>query len=469
MKRHLSYLLVAMMFVTSCSKLPDGDLPVNPTPNPTPEEVSVSFRPTINPSTRATDIEFERGDKISVFASEYNGIYEDNYAENVEYVYEDGLFTTNDRLTYPDEQSGLAFYAVYPYDIYSAPSFNFYVNTDQSTHEKYTDSDLMTSSNIGYNEEIVHLEFNHRLSKIVINLNQENLPAGSQSLRFKNVYCGAQANLSSNTYNALPNSDRTDIVASSNGTNSFKAILPPQTIEAGEIFAEITIGNKTYSWQVDNNLIFNSGVEYTYTLYFSKDSVKFTSYINPWNTPSDVESVIPEEYITLLEPYITIYKGVTPPNIEGTYLSAPHSLYYDSRGGNYTFADEYLMFYNQSSNNTLNMMATQMLGDLSTADGVFISGSDNNFTIYFNEYTSYDDDSWLTVATIISGTKRGSYIDNFRRAFVVLSDYDPNDRFMDVGDYRVIYDGDYVSEQVDWPLDNTRANTGVEGVSIYAR
>ena len=470
MKKFFAYLMLTTLFVTSCSQT-EETTPQEPS-KPSQTKSSVSFRAEINPVSRATDIEFEVGDKISVFASKTNGISDDNYAENVEYTFDGSLFNTTDYLSYPDKTSPLAFYAIYPYNIYSAPVFDFKVKTDQSTHKSYTESDLMTSSNRGNNEKIVNLDFYHRLSKVIINLNKENLPVGTPSLKFKNVYCEAEGDLASNTFNAVTGASRYDIIASSNGANSFKAILPPQVINAGSVFVEITIGSKVYTWTIDDDIILNSGVEYSYTLYFDDEAVKFTSYINPWNTPSEIESIIPQEYIDILKPHITIYDGITPPNVEGVFLCSPNLLYYDSKGNfsyNDKFADDYIQFYNQATNNTLNMMSTQNLGDLSVADGVFISGNGNNFSVYFNEYTSYDDGSWLVSATIISATKDGNKLKNYKKAFIILNDYDPNDQFMDVGDYRVLYDGDYSSESVVWPLSETRSSTTVEGISRFAK
>lgn len=455
MKRLLLSMSVIALLALSCAQ-PD-DSPVF-TANPD----AVAFSAAIRPSTRATDISFESGDKISIFATDNGSLQYSNYADNVEYTYYDGLFTTQESLTYADMNTTLAFYAVYPYDEYTTPGFTFYVNLDQSTHDAYTKSDLMTASNTGRDQEVVDLVFNHNLTKVVLNFSSNNLPAGIQYVTFKNVYYAAEANLSSNTFKAT--GYRSDIEASPNGTNSFKVILPPQTIQAGELFAEIVIGGKTYVWEVERDLILSSGVEYVYDLELQDNSVMFTSQINPWNEPSDIEAVIPDEYIDLMDDYIPIYDGTTPPDIEGIWLMDPLELYYDSAGAtkeDFDFAPDYIWFYDQTSDNTLNMMSTQNLGDLSTAEGVFVSGSGNNFTVYFNEYVTYNDGSWLVKATLMSGTVSGSYIKNFRYAFIIVEDYDPNSQFMDAGDFRVLEDGDYWSEQTAWPL-NTK-NAGVSG------
>ena len=70
---------------------------------------------------------------------------------------------------------------------------------------------------------------------------------------------------------------------------------------------------------------------------------------------------------------------------------------------------------------------------------------------------------------VFSGTINGNTIENYTHAFIILDDYDTVDRYMDTGDYRVLEDGDGVSEQTTWPLDATRASKkSGNGVSKFA-
>lgn len=452
------FFISAMAIIAACTEIPVEPnvekVPVNPD--------AISFTADIQETTRATDTDFSRGDEISLFATTKNNLEYTNYAQNVKYTYADGLFSTTEDLRYPDNDTYLSFYAVYPYmESYSPPKFTFAVKLDQSTNESYAKSDFMTASQVAKNEEVVDLTFSHRMVKIIIKLNSANLPVGDQSVTFNNVLYNVSADLSDNTFTGA--GAASVVTACPNGSNSFKVILPPQTVRKGTDFVKVKIGDDTYTWSVEKDLILSSGVEYTYTLTLKENSVSFTSNINPWNSPSDIQSVIPQEYIDLLSNYIPIYDGTTPPNIEGVWLMSPYELYYDSQGAtkeDFKFADNYLKFYNQGSNNTINMMATQNLGDLSVADGVFVSGSGNNFTIYFNEYRTHSDGSWLIMASVISGTKSGNTIKNLKDAFIVLDDYDPNDTFMDVGQFRVIEDGDYSSGKATWPLDTRSSANG---------
>ncbi len=260
MKRlFLPLALLSLIFSTSCNNdvektsFEDGS--------------SVMFNAKFGKTTRATDFDFESEDRISVYASYTTSTEIGDFARNVEYEFTNGLFETNENLKYPDSGADLQFLAIYPYTAsgYSTPDFNFAISTDQRNHSDYTQSDLMTASAVGNKSETVDLTFNHRLAKIVINIAAGNMPAGEQMLTLKNVKHIANADLTNNTFYA-DNSMTADVIASTNGSNSFKVILPPQSIAEGSIFAEITIGSNVYMWTLNKDLIFNSGVEYTFNL-----------------------------------------------------------------------------------------------------------------------------------------------------------------------------------------------------------
>ena len=285
----LSFSLITLALITACN------------PNDNTVDVSASQEITFraNIATRATEQQFETGDAIGVYASYLGTGNIGDYAQNVKYEFSGNYFKTNNQLRYPESGDDLLFYAIYPYSYnsYYVPEFSFAVNTDQRNHSNYTTSDLMTASAIGYKNQTVDLIFNHRLAKIVINIVSGNIPAGEQTLTFKNVKYIADANLNNNTYYAATTATA-NVTAASNGTNSFKAILPPQSIAQNSSFVEINIGGTIYEWVIDRNLVFNSGVEYVYNLTLNEENdIEFAAQINPWGEPEEIESVIPEEYI----------------------------------------------------------------------------------------------------------------------------------------------------------------------------
>lgn len=87
---------------------------------------------------------------------------------------------------------------------------------------------------------------------------------------------------------------------------------------------------------------------------------------------------------------MTIYNGVNPPNVEGTYLVDPFvTVYCEDEGvGGYEPGELvysiYIRLSNQNSaNNTIDYEHTSVSGNSdSKGEGAFISGSGNNFTAF---------------------------------------------------------------------------------------
>lgn len=171
-----------------------------------------------------------------------------------------------------------------------------------------------------------------------------------------------------------------------------------------------------------------------------------------------INVVIPQELLDQIKDYMPIYDGVNPPNVEGTFLIDPYVYVYTSDGfyeaGHQI--DSYLMrFYNQNmTTNTLDYNGRHVTQDaFQNGNGVFISGTGNNFTIYFNtEGESYG--IYLKTALIVSGTLTADGIANLRRAFVCIDKGDdPDGDLLDVGTFRVFKDNDELCERSEWPAE----------------
>jgi hypothetical protein len=174
---------------------------------------------------------------------------------------------------------------------------------------------------------------------------------------------------------------------------------------------------------------------------------------------SRIDNVIPPEIRNQMDPYITIYDGNTPPNIEGEYLLSPDELVFDSENDfeiGHIFADLYFKFYNQNMHsNTLDYKEKQGYSE-SIGTGAFISGSGNNFSVFFNtEGIGHKEDYDINYKTalVISGTKDEQGIRNLEYAFVMVDkSSDPKPYFIPVGAFRVFKDGDNISSYVTWSV-----------------
>lgn len=437
---------------------------------PEPTTKQVSFATSINSLSKvpglykapsASSTNFDTGDAISVFAVEKTKtnasgtLLATNYANNNKYTYSGTLFQSTTPITYPANNDSLFFYAVYPYQNSLASTFTYKVKTDQSLTNQYTQSDLMTAVTSATTDLTPVLKFNHRLSNIIVNLTFEQAPTSEVKVSFENVKRNVTANLNTDTYEGTGTADSL-VLAASNGTNSFKSILPPQTVNKSTKVIVITVGSKTYELEATDSITWESGIQYQYNTTITKEGeVKFTSEINPWIESTDINTTVPPQVLDSMKPYITIYSGNTPPDIENTYFIDPMSTVY-CQDGVYAKGDivtsTYIKFTNQDNTAKTIEYADQEVGiSASTGKGAFISGSGNNFTVYLDtEGTSLG--IYTKTALVISGTKTSTGIQGIRYAFVMVDKGDdPTNKLMDKGVFRVFEDSDGTALLATWP------------------
>jgi hypothetical protein len=188
-----------------------------------------------------------------------------------------------------------------------------------------------------------------------------------------------------------------------------------------------------------------------------------TSVINiVTEVDSRFEDVVPDDIRLRIEQYMSIYRGVNPPTVNGAYALDPMTTVYceDYGNGGYATGDGVtpmdIRFYGQDSKtNTINYEGYEG-NTYEQGLGAFISGSGNYFTIYFNVNGVYSSSnisytiSYKT-ALVISGEKTSSGIRNMKYAFIMVSkSSDPDEELMKEGIFRIFEDSDYISENITW-------------------
>ena len=218
-------------------------------------------------------------------------------------------------------------------------------------------------------------------------------------------------------------------------------------------------------------VVFKPSIEdhqYSQTVAITSDASNGTQYLalTGASEKKRIDHVIPPEIKDEMEPYITIYEGSNPPNIEGVYLMSPDKLKYDATFQfdiGHVFVDMYLRFYNQDMiNNTIDYQEKQSRSE-GTGTGCFISGEDDKFTVYFNVDEVYDYSKYkiyVKKAVVISGILTEDGIKDLEYAFVfVEKSDDPDNCLIDPGDFRVVMDGDGMGYKTTWPSSiRTRSN-----------
>ena len=237
MKKHflsyISVLLLALLFGCEKDTGTSGSSPV-------------CFYLSPEPSTRATDTEFEKGDAIGVFAAARDDESvpaqlrpSGNFADNKKYIFDSEKFV-------PDGESNSIFitsypidyYAYYPYATVDNPlEFTFHVAADQ---ESLTESDLMYARNTdGSGKNNIPLTFIHKLSKVVVPYSRENVGGAAGTAVVNDAYTGCIMNLSTGEIRTLFDDGQQDIVMFKDGNAadvSFSAIFPEQTFSAADPF-----------------------------------------------------------------------------------------------------------------------------------------------------------------------------------------------------------------------------------------
>lgn len=351
-----------------------------------------------SPATRVTEQAFEPGDNISVFAfTDNQGFSADAYAANVKYSYSDGAFhpAAEEGIAYP-ANGGLAFWAIYPYCEQAASTFNFEVAEDQSTTAAYGTSDLMTASTSLTTEQNPALSFYHRLACVKFKYSFEEAEEKVTSITVNNVQKNVSIDLSSNTYEGTGETT-SGLLPYRNDDESYKILLPPQTIATGTSFMVVrTTAGKEYTWKVPRDLLLASGCRYTYNLKVSAGGeIVFSSSINPWNQEEELASIIPPYILDSLQNHMPIYLGDTPPFIEGSYRINPTTFVYHNSAYGFSTSDgnEVVWFLDQDvvtrqirvrakyrfqiDNNEVNSYS--QIGEDKTT---YISGTGSNFTVY---------------------------------------------------------------------------------------
>ncbi|MCM1029107.1 MAG: DUF4988 domain-containing protein [Pseudoflavonifractor sp.] len=181
----------------------------------------------------------------------------------------------------------------------------------------------------------------------------------------------------------------------------------------------------------------------------------------PVTVPDRVPDIIPSDILPEIEPWMPIYKGTTPPDVNGVYFADPFVTVYCEDQGNggfdpgYVVTSEYLGFFNQNSTNlTIDFkQSTPNMSSYKIGDGCYIQGSDNKFTAFFNT-EGQSKGIYTKTALLISGTKTANGIKDLYYAFVMVDKgNDPSNLLMKKGVFRVFKDSDGMAENAQFSFD----------------
>lgn len=269
-------------------------------------EIRLSSGITVQQVTRATptppDTQIANGQAVGIFISDAITSSE-VIATNLKYIADGNgtltLGTGENTPYYPANGNAVEIYAYQPLSttIGNDGTYEFSVKTNQ-TYDKdgvgngnYYNSDLLYSESSTYvRQKNAHsLSFTHKLSKIVCTLKPGE---GNPSLTGATVdILGAETKgtfkPSDGTFTLLTGDQGTKSAVNMNSTitsDSYIAVIPPQTFTKGTNFLKITVGTGVFYYSIPNDagLTLAASNVYTYEITVNQTDVEVSSTIKEW-------------------------------------------------------------------------------------------------------------------------------------------------------------------------------------------
>ena len=235
-------------------------------------------------ATRATLSNFEVGDKMSLYAVEYDGEIvpevqtAGNYINNEPMTY-DGAKWSSGRTLYWSENP-CDFYGFYPYQPTTAMSnVLFDIDTDQAdlgSEEElggYEASDIMwaKAEKCSQSNGAVKLQFQHMMSRVVVDIvrgpSYEGELPEDISVHIYNTLTTAMVDWRIGSLQAYQMGNRKTISMRQVDGDTFDAIVVPQFIERSTPLVEITMGGIAYL--LNYSMSFRPGYQHTITVTLS--------------------------------------------------------------------------------------------------------------------------------------------------------------------------------------------------------
>lgn len=301
--KNIFTLIFAAAALCACSSGDDGAQtppatppttePADPTDPQAKLPINISTSLVQLSGTRVTDYAFEAGDKIGLYV--VNRTAEGaaqplkptgNHVDNMAFTYS-GTWTPATPIYWLDDKTHADFYLYYPYraDMANVESMAVSLKADQSTEEAYKASDFLVGSatDVAPTEQAVSIASRHLMSQMLITLvpgngfTDETLAAANMSVRINAAMTNATVSLASATVS--PTGATSAITPLKTGEFSYKALIVPQEINAGNLIT-VTVDGRDFN--LPRTITLESGHLYRCTVTLSKTSNGINVSIDRW-------------------------------------------------------------------------------------------------------------------------------------------------------------------------------------------
>lgn len=211
-----------------------------------------------------------------------------------------GNLSTTPQPYYPANGHNIDVYGIYSgnQNITIGSSQKITVSEEQSNDANYKNSDLMWASKTNHakSDNAVALSFNHKLSKVIVELKQgaglNNGDLDNATVQILNTSTKATIDVDkTGIKNLAPSTTPEDIkpitLGSWNTGNNVAAIIIPQQVGAGTPLFKVTLSNNAeYIYTIPTGtspVTFEADKKYTYTLTLTTKGIEVNATIKEWS------------------------------------------------------------------------------------------------------------------------------------------------------------------------------------------
>lgn len=237
----------------------------------------------VHPSalSRATEYDFEQGDKIGLYICKAGTTLEPsgNEINNEALTYDGSTWNASQKLFLDNGTYNV--YAYYPYtSVTSIEDMSVEVKTDQSQWKDYTASDIMYACHMNYSDlqSPISLVFGHVMSKVTVRLIKSegyegDLPTDA-NVYIHNTVTQATMDFNSGTATKKQKVATNTIKARQKNAYTYEAIVVPQRLDTRVPLIEIEMNGVSYLFE--SKFIFKKGMNHTVNIVIpsSPDQIK---------------------------------------------------------------------------------------------------------------------------------------------------------------------------------------------------
>lgn len=279
-------------------------------------------------STRVNDYGFCDGDVVGIYIVDYEGntpgelLNEGNRADNLRYTFDEAAYRwiPDHEVYWKDDKTHIDIYGYYPYGSpVDVRQYSFEIQKDQSKEAEYglmgayEASDFLwgKAENNAPTQNVIKVSFSHILASARITLaegtgfGEGEWLAADKHVLVLNTRRQSEIDLSTGVVTAVGDVQNTGIIPYKDG-DDFRAIVVPQTLQAGTALISVTIDGTVYQLVKDEAFEFVPSKQHNFTITVNKreagggyEFVLTSESITAWENDGVSHDAIAREYIVV--------------------------------------------------------------------------------------------------------------------------------------------------------------------------